>query len=1153
MRCKRIVHYWVMVSLLISGLVLAGCASDSATRPGGTAASETPSEDQPPPPLAEGESLPQLPEDASQESKRITDIRASARDGMVNVWIEGNRVLTYTSVRQTSPLALVLYFSETRLDIDDIRLPENNLIESVKATELIENGFTSKVELLMRSDISHEISREDAGVKVAFGSSAEASDVAEAETGRAQDQFPEIVNEAKKSPTLEFWDPDLNAWVPESGPARASQRRVDYPAATRVESVYAKQFQKGLKVFVGADGAINNYKAFTIETPARIVFDIFNVRSPYKSEKRVPVDSQWVRRVRYFAYPDRLRVVLDTQRSYLSAFSAHPVRDGLEILVGNLKPDKTEGTGVSLPSANRVRSIYATQQNNGVVINVRGNGSITNYKTSTTETPPTIVFDISGIDEVYEDEMAFPVDTQWVRKVRYSSEGRKLRILIETQKAYLSDFSASPDKDGLVIQVGGTNGGGQRVASPAMPAGGKTAIVNLMTLAPQDAGRSTLILETSQPVRYDVNEMTDKRLRLRLFNTRISDFRYRQGSLRPRDFESAVDRVTPVTSSGGQDETGAALLDIDLREAVPYFIEQADEGNEHFLMVHFEASSIPPPPPEMTAEASEPSQTPRATELRVSGPSAGRETEASGEMAASPAAPPEPAAVPPDIQPSATYQAPVPESSAPDTRMTARSGVPDPLASPSFDVGGVSPQTGGQPPAQISGQSDATAGLDQTPQPDAQEDIPLPDEIKEYTGEKIALDFFETDIKNVFRILREVSGKNFAIDSNVAGKVTLTLEHPVPWDQVLDLILKMNQLGKTMEGDIIRIATLETIHNEQKLREERRIAEQSLLEQKKALEPVVTEYIAISYSSAKKEILPHIKEILTEKRGHASVDDRTNILIITDTKDKIKQAREIVSKLDRVTPQVVIEARIVEANTSFSRDIGTRWGASGGIQETDTNAGVGPQRSYNILGGTYGWDMAMNLPAAVTNPASIGLNFMRIAGTPFQLDVELQAMEAQGKGKVVSAPKIVTLDNKKAKIKQGVSYPYQVVKDGDVSVEFKNVDLLLEVTPHVTPDNRISMLINITKNELGQLYGGERAYTNKEATTELLVNDGDTVVIGGIIKTTESNDHTGLPGLSKIPLLGWLFKSKHREEQKEELLIFITPRIVQLEQRITQY
>jgi len=408
---------------------------------------------------------------------------------------------------------------------------------------------------------------------------------------------------------------------------------------------------------------------------------------------------------------------------------------------------------------------------------------------------------------------------------------------------------------------------------------------------------------------------------------------------------------------------------------------------------------------------------------------------------------------------------------------------------------------------------------------------------EKYTGEKIALDFYETDIKNVFRILQEVSGKNFAIDKDVAGKVTMALDKPVPWEQVLDLILKMNQLGRVFEGDVIRIATAETLKKEAVFKRD-----------KLALEPLVTEYISVNYANAQEDLLPKIEAILTE-RGNAGADQRTNTIIITAIPDKIDRAREIVKNLDKVTPQVIIEARIVEATTSFSREIGTQWGAAGGIQEDDPRAGIGPQRGYDILGGTYGYNMAVNAPIA-SNMGSIGFNFTKIAGTPFLLNAMLLAMESEGEGKIISSPKIVTLDNKEATITQGLRYPYlKLDESGNTTTVFEDIDLVLKVKPHVTPDNRISMNIKIEKKDLGVEYAAGRSFTTKTAETELLIDDGNTVVIGGIIKTSKSSGVSGVPWLSKIPLLGWLFKSTNKTDNKEELLIFITPRIVRLEQR----
>ncbi len=434
----------------------------------------------------------------------------------------------------------------------------------------------------------------------------------------------------------------------------------------------------------------------------------------------------------------------------------------------------------------------------------------------------------------------------------------------------------------------------------------------------------------------------------------------------------------------------------------------------------------------------------------------------------------------------------------------------------------------------------------------------------QYSGKKVALDFYESDIKSVLRVLQEVSGQNFAIDKNVSGKVTLSLEKPVPWVQVLDLALKMNRLGKIQEGNVLRIATLETLQNEGKLGKK---GSSAIYKSKgHSYGPVVTEYIPINYADAENDIAPHLEKIITEGTGSLSVDKRTSTIIITDSYEKIRQAKAIVAKLDKVTPQVVIEARIVEASTNFSKEIGTQWGTGIGVQSPDLlsvdgltsdienqlteRVGVaGSERGYNNFGGTYGYNAAVNLPLSNPNVASIGFNFVKILGTPLLLNAKLMAMETKGQGKIISAPKVVTLDNKKAIIKQGVSYPYNKFDEaGNTTTEFIDIDLVLEVTPHVTPDNRIAMNINIEKNDFGAIINNVPSFTTKEAKTELLVNNGDTVVIGGIIKTRKTSSESGVPWISQIPLVGWLFKSKNKTNEKEELLIFITPRIVKLEE-----
>jgi type IV pilus assembly protein PilQ len=592
--------------------------------------------------------------------------------------------------------------------------------------------------------------------------------------------------------------------------------------------------------------------------------------------------------------------------------------------------------------------------------------------------------------------------------------------------------------------------------------------VNRIDFLGEEGGRSTLSIETTAKIDYNIQKISDTRLELRLMNAKIAEFRQRP--LITTRFESAVNRIMPVQLPS---MTAFSLFSIELREPVAYYAEQVGP----LLLVHFDASSVPPAPAD---ETNLPAWK-KALEESIG--------------------PADMISTVPYVKPASIQNQEVPN----DQSSAASMG--EPVSLKSYQM-----------------------------QNDAGQAMMLTKTIKQYKGEKIALDFYKTDIKNVFRILREVSGKNFAIDDDVNGKVTLTLDKPVPWDQVMDLVLRMNQLGMIVEGDIIRIATLSTLKKENDLRKAQIAALQKEKEQIKALEPLETRYIPISYSDAATEILPHIQNIVTKGRGSVTVDGKNNQIIITDTAKKVAQAEEITRQIDKVTSQVIIEARVVEVNQSYSKELGFAW-----------NLGVGP---VSVNGGKSQWtsDVAMNYPAAAND--GFALNFAKIAGTPFTLDARLTALESNGNGKILSAPKIATLNNKKARIKQGQEIGY-LERDsaGGSSVKFKDVDLMLEVTPHVTPDNRISMDIKIEKNDVTGFVDGVPVISTNEATTQLLVNDGDTIVIGGIIKSTSTTEKNAFPGLHKIPVLGWLFQSNLEDTDDNELLIFMNPKIVQLEQR----
>jgi len=705
------------------------------------------------------------------------------------------------------------------------------------------------------------------------------------------------------------------------------------------------------------------------------------------------------------------------------------------------EPEAASSTSVvqpdeaSMVTATRLESVETTQLDDGVKVFVRADGAIKDFKSFTVESPPRIVFDIFNIKSPFKKEQVIPVDSKRVQRIRHYGHPDKIRLVLDTYKSYLYAFSATPDKDGLMINVGGDMGVSSSGEKEAEYESTGTAWVNRVDFSSEDAGKSTVIIGTTKPVKYDIKKTEVDKLQLKLINTRLPDDR--KLPLITTRFDAAVDRITPVQTTAMKDTT---LVAIELREAVPYFIEQID----NLLLIHFEASSISP-------KSLEEADLPPWKKILAKAV-AEAESEVEEEMKA--------------------------------------------------DVGG----------SELEGE-------------------------KIYTGEKIAIDFYDTDIKNVFRILREVSSQNFAIDKDVSGKVTLSLEKPVPWDQILDLILKMNKLGMTHEGNIVRIATLTTLEEEEKIAVKKKVSERKIAKEEKAEEPLITEYISINYANAQSDVLPHI---VKSDRGTISVDARNNQIIITDVVENIANAKEIVKKIDQVTPQVIIEARIVDASSSFTKSIGTSWGAQMGISDG---------KQLGKIGGD------VQLTAAASNPPSnslgaFGINFSRLVGTTLELNATILAAETQGQTKVISTPKIVTLDNTPASIKQGISYPINKLDaDGNTTTEYKDIALELTVTPHVTPDNRISMKINIKNNELAEAVGNNISFSTKEASTELLVNDGDTVVIGGIRKDTESSDQDGVPGLLKIPVLGWLFKSKNRDETKRELLIFITPRIVQLEQR----
>jgi type IV pilus assembly protein PilQ len=403
-----------------------------------------------------------------------------------------------------------------------------------------------------------------------------------------------------------------------------------------------------------------------------------------------------------------------------------------------------------------------------------------------------------------------------------------------------------------------------------------------------------------------------------------------------------------------------------------------------------------------------------------------------------------------------------------------------------------------------------------------------------YTGQRISLDFQQADLIDVLRLISEVSGLNIITSPDVAGKVTTRMAN-VPWDQALDMILKTYGLGKVLDGSIIRVAPLERLRKERddELQSKRVVEE---------LEPPVTRTIQLSYARAE-ELKTNMEKLLT-KQGRLDIDKRTNTIIVKDVGATVDEVLELIRRLDSQTRQVSIDTRIVETSRTFLQELGVKWG---GFLNQDTGVKFPGQVALTGRQGPtpVGGNFAVDLPT-LTQPPALALGFSLISNSSV-IDLELQALERTGRGRIISNPKVVTLDNKEALIESGDEVPFKTESaDSGPKVEFKDAKITLKVTPHVSPDDFVLMEIDAAKKEVdfARTVEGNPTITSRQSKTSILVKDGATAVIGGLFKRTTADTTEGIPGLSKIPYLGWLFKTEQTRDDNDDLLFFITPRIV---------
>ena len=435
------------------------------------------------------------------------------------------------------------------------------------------------------------------------------------------------------------------------------------------------------------------------------------------------------------------------------------------------------------------------------------------------------------------------------------------------------------------------------------------------------------------------------------------------------------------------------------------------------------------------------------------------------------------------------------------------------------------------------------------------------DQDREYTGERLTLNFQDLETRAVLQLIADFSGLNIVVSDTVQGSVTLRLQN-VPWDQALDIVMTTKGLDMRRNGNVIIVAPAEEIAAREQ-------AELEALQALETLEPLRAEFIQVNYAKAS-ELATLIEgggtNSLLSERGTVAIDERTNTLLVNDTATSLANVRRLVTTLDIPVRQVLIESRVVIVNDDYSRELGVRFGSTsandnsgnGLIGLTGTGGGSGLMVGTPTIGGAggpatpvpvppIGSRYNVNLPVA--SPA--GSIALAILGSDYLVDLELSALQAEGEGRVVSTPRIVATNQREARILQGTEIPYQEASSsGATTTQFKEAVLSLTVTPQITPDNRVIMDLTITKDSVGEVVSSGAAggfipsIDTRELVTQVVVNDGETVVLGGVYETELRNTVNKVPGLGNIPGLGYLFRSRSTENNNAELLIFVTPKIL---------
>jgi len=772
-------------------------------------------------------------------------------------------------------------------------------------------------------------------------------------------------------------------------------------------------------------------------------------------------------------------------------------------------PVVTASPPEAVKKAKEIVNFLLENKGDFITLNIIADGKIENYNSFKLDSPARLVLDIWDVDTRYPRK-SIKIKNLFIKEVRIGHHSGKLRLVFDSQKPQLPPYQINRIDDKLIVSIGSVpqpsepqvllqskpaegispRGGGVMEGPAETPKPQPKASVASEGLKKTRAGtlteidfkqmdnKSRIVVGLTEEPKFESHMISKKLIAVDIKNASVPT--HLQRRLDTSEFESAVNSINLQNVKIGK--THDVRILIKLREEVPF--EATKEGKTLFIDI----------------------DKPKKTEAKVEAASVPKKEEVTTEIKKE------------EIR--KEEEKPIPEVKK------AEKVLPPAEQKPNL------PQPVTKTVAEEKKANEKKAIEE-----------PLPEKAsKTYAGRKLSLDFKDADIKNILRLIAEVSNLNIIAGDDVTGKITMRLMD-VPWDQALDVILQARSLGMSRVGNVIRVAPIDKLKKEV---EEELVAKRA----KEKLEDLMTELIPINYATAR-ELLSQVKSVLSD-RGDVKVDDRTNILIVKDIPKNIVGVKNLVKSLDTKTPQVMIEARIIEANLTFQNELGVSWGFLAGTG-TDTS------RKVTAGGGTLGTTLGtvtnkvVDLPVNPQGGAG-GLGTAGILEFLFtskyglkELDLAISAHENKGDVKIISSPKIATLDNKEASIEQGLRIPYRkLTAEGTVTVDFIEANLKLTVTPHVTNDGNIKMFIKTHKDAPDNSIVVESvpSIDKKEAITEVMVRDNGMVVIAGVYSIEKDNSAEGVPLFNKIPLLGWLFKKEVKQDKRKDLLIFISPKII---------